>query len=148
MSAPYHTILTKAEDNLYSYLDANRGTYLTGVDMHKTFAGVEHAGSFVKIMATSAEPENIDGFVIEGNYHLTVDIFVLSNISDTNRTAHVNMVGELADLMWQDNLTALLNAIGTTDYTVYWIRQGTIEQGAEETTAYSKLQYQIYCKPS
>jgi len=148
MSAPYHTILTKAEDNLYSYVDANRSTYLTSKDIYRTFAGVETTGTFIKLLATTAEPQEEDGIIIDGNYYVTVEVYVVSNMADTDRTTHVNIVGELSDLMWQDDLATQLNAQSTPDYNVYWIRQGAIEQGAEGTTAFTKLTYRIYCRPS
>lgn len=114
MGTLYNLIEEKAEDAFEAYINHLKGTDLAGVAIIKGLE--EDAGSYpaLLIVGTEATPaQDIDP--ANGNWIVSMEFTVLSDMFDTTRAIHKGYVGALSDMLIVDDLVFhMAEVIATT----------------------------------
>lgn len=114
MPAPYNLIEEKAEDAFEAYINHLKGSDLNGVAIIKGLE--EDAGTYPALLIVGSEASPAQDAAPEnGNWIVSMEFSVLSDMVNTARAAHKGYVGVLSDMLIVDDLvTHMANVIAAT----------------------------------
>ena len=159
MAPPYGDVCRKAEDALAAIVRAYVDAHLSDVQVVTGTQGItETAVPRVWLLATSAEPENIEDLIFTGNWFVNLQVAVVTNYVDDTRATRELRAAELFDIILQPDLAELINnEADVTDFHAYGRGQnqlqrgmvvGSVDRSTDGNRFIETLSVQLYCRPS
>jgi hypothetical protein len=147
--ATYPSILTKAEDAVYTAFNAIAGADLIdGVTVYKAGDQAEITLPAIIIEAVSAAPESeAVPAALSQNMVVTVEVSALSHGEETARTAHSNIAGLIEAVCFRsaDLMPTEINAAAVANFTCNYYRPASLSRGMDETRRQTTATVVIGC---